>query len=187
MATDPLHEKGKTLEDIFFAERDRELIAALRQKAAREQATIDLAALTGISDRAVLDRVTSLGVSPDTLAAFTLVPLLQVAWADGTLDHKEREAILIEATAIGLHEGSAGHQLLAGWLHREPEPSLFDAWKAYHAALAPHLSDADKAKLRGELLERAKRIARASGGVLGIGAVGKAEAEVIEKLEAMLA
>lgn len=186
MATDPLHEKGKVLEDIFFAERDRQLIAALKQKADQEQAAVDLGALTGIGDTAVLGRLVGLGVTPDSLAAFALVPLLCVAWADRMLDKAEREAILIEAAAGGLTEGSAGHQLLSGWLSREPNERLVDAWRSYHASLAPHLSDAERAALKASLLEGAQRIARASGGLFGLGSISADEAEALRRLEALL-
>lgn len=184
--SDVLKDRGQALEDIFFAERDRELIAALKEKAEREKAVVDLARITGIDDAAVLDRITGLGVRPDTLTAVSVVPLLFVAWADDTLDPAEREAILTEALDMGLHRDAPAYQLLESWLTRAPNPELFDAWKAYHAELVGHLGADERARLRDELLVKARRIARASGGMLGFGAVSGEEGQAIQRLEALL-
>ena len=92
--TDTLHERGKALEDMFFAERDRKLINALRDAAAKEQAAVDIGNLTGVSDTSVLQTIAGLGVTAETLAAFSLVPLLHVAWSDKVLDASERDALI---------------------------------------------------------------------------------------------
>lgn len=186
MSNDALHARGKTLEDLFFEERDRELLRKLREKAEAEQAVADLAGLTGVQNTAVLSRIVAIGVQPHTLAAFSLVPLLYVAWADRVLDAKEREAILVEARALGLTEDSGAFKLLEGWLSREPQDELFEAWKAFHGVLEPHLSASDKAEIKADLVEKARRIARASGGLLGVGAVSGAERTAIERLESLL-
>lgn len=184
--TDHLHARGKALEDIFFAERDRKLIEAMREKAALDQTALDLAQVTGVADSGVLHVVAALGVSPETLAAFSLVPLLHVAWSDTLLDTGERDAILVEAVNGGVFRGSAAYALLEGWLTRAPEPELYAAWKAYHAALAPKLSEAERAAFKASLMERARRIARASGGLFGLGSVSADETEAIRKLEELL-
>lgn len=184
--TDTLHERGRALEDLFFAERDRKLIQALRDAADRDQAAMDIGSATGVADTSVLQTVAALGVTAETLAAFSLVPLLQVAWSDTVLDASERDAILVEAVAGGVFRGSAAYALLEGWLTRAPEPKLFDAWKAYHQALLPKLSVDDRAKLKADLIEKARRIARASGGLFGLGSVSADEREALRKLEELL-
>jgi hypothetical protein len=185
--TDTLHERGKALEDMFFAERDRKLINALRDAAAKEQAAVDIGNITGVSDTSVLQTIAGLGVTSETLAAFSLVPLLHVAWSDKVLDSSERDAILVEAVAGGVFRGSAAYSLLEGWLTRAPEPKLFDTWKAYHQALMPKLSESDRAQLKADLIEKARRIARASGGLFGLGSVSADEREALRKLEELLA
>lgn len=186
MASDSLHDRGKTLEDIFFAERDRQLIQALKDKAAKDKAAVDLGKLTGIQSAEVLAKVAGLGVTADSLAAFAIVPLLYVAWADSVLDTAEREAILLEAAAMGLDDDSPGYTLLQGWLTREPHPELFTAWRTFHAALAPHLSETERASLKTDLMDKARRIARSSGGLLGLGSVSADEREALRKLDELL-
>ncbi len=184
--TDALHARGKTLEDLFFEERDRELLARLRKKAEAEQTLTDLRGVTGIQNQAVLERIVGLGVKPETLSAFSLVPLLHVAWADRELDPAERAAILVEAEAMGLAHDSAAFGLLQAWLERGPSDDLFEAWQSFHTSLAPHLSAEERAQIRDDLTEKARRIARASGGVLGIGAVSGVEKAALERIEALL-
>lgn len=185
--TDTLHERGKALEDMFFAERDRKLIQALRDAAAKDQAALDIGNVTGVADLSVLHNVAALGVTAETLAAFSLVPLLHVAWSDKVLDASERDAILVEAVAGGVFRGSTAYTMLEGWLTRAPEPKLFDAWRAYHQALLPKLSADDRTKLKADLHEKARRIARASGGLFGLGSVSAEEREALRKLDELLA
>lgn len=187
MSTDALHDRGKTLEDLFFADRDRQLILAMKEKAARQQAALDLGALTGIQSPEVLASLADLGLTPDTLAAFAIVPLLYVAWADDVLDDGEATAILLEARALGMREDGPGYGLLQSWLSRAPRPELFDAWRAYHQALRPHLTVVERKALHDDLLEKARRIARSSGGLFGLGSVSADEREALRKLEELLA
>lgn len=184
--SDILHERGKALEDIFFAERDRQLLAALKAAADREAAAAQLGALTGVHDAALLARVAELGLSPATFAAFSIVPLLFVAWGDELLDTAEREAILVEAAAMGILPGSPAAALLEGWLQRAPQAGLVEAWKAFHVALAATVSPADRAAFAAATLARAERIARASGGLLGIGAVSSGERAALTELRGLL-
>ena len=84
--SDALTERGRALEDMFFAARDQERVAALRARAELEGAAASLSQQTLVEDEAVLHRVVGLGVTVETLAAFSVVPLLYVAWGDRVLD-----------------------------------------------------------------------------------------------------
>lgn len=184
--SDLLSERGRALEDKFFAERDRQLLDAIRQKAEAEEATAALGQQTGVNDGPLLTKLVKLGVRVDTLAAFAVVPLLHVAWGDDVLDASERQAILLEATASGLSGDSPAYQLLEGWLTRSPNPDLFEAWRAFHADLVPLLTKEDRAALADDLLSRCERVARASGGVFGIGAVSSGERAALAQLRSLL-
>lgn len=183
---DLLEQRGKALEDMFFEEHDRQLIAALKAKAAREHAALELGRHTGISDAAVLKRVAELGLTVETLAAFSVMPMIYVAWGDDDLDSAEKSAILLEATAVGIDADSAAYQLLESWLTRAPNQALIDAWKSFHEALASQLTVDERAALKGQIMEKAMRIARASGGFLGIGSVSDDEQAAIARLDALL-
>jgi len=60
-----------------------------------------LAEASGLTDIDLVDRLVGLGIRASTLAALTLVPLIEVAWADDRMEAKERDAILAAAAATG--------------------------------------------------------------------------------------
>src|SRR3954468_6960514 len=87
----------------------------------------ELRRASGMTDDAVLDKLVGLGLRANTIAALSLVPLIQVAWADGTVQDNERTAILQGAHGRGLEQGSAGYELLQSWLKKQPGGELLDA------------------------------------------------------------
>lgn len=185
--SDSIKERGRALEGLFFAERERDLLNRIRARQTQEQSIEELMELTGIRDRGVLRSVTDQGVTPESLAAFSVVPMLAVAWGDGVLDHHERSTIMLEAVALGIEQDSAGFLLLSSWTLRNPSRDLVGAWTQFTKALVPLLSDEAKAHMKVDVLHRARRVARSSGGVLGFGTVSKPEREVLADLEALFA
>ena len=83
-----LRDRGKSLEDEFFRREDRRLMERLKELKTAEATREALAQALGITRSAVLQELTELGVSAETVAALFTVPLVEVAWADGTLDAK---------------------------------------------------------------------------------------------------
>lgn len=186
MSTDSLGDRGKALESKFFHDREAEQIARLRNQRSKDAAVSELAEITGFVDQGVLRKIVDLGVTPMTLAAFSIVPMLHVAWSDRVLDAAERKSILLEATSAGLKSTSPAYALLESWLTEKPNPDLFDAWREYHLALAQHLSDEERAVLKSEIVAKAEKVARASGGILGIASVSSEERQALTELEKVL-
>lgn len=179
-----LADRRRGLEEAFFAEQDAALRRRLRDadeaKARREA----LSAASGITDAAVLDKIAGLGLGGETLAALSVVPLVAVAWADGEMDARERDAVVSGAERSGLAEGSAAHRLLEGWLTQRPPPELLSAWTDYVAALSPTLGADARDALKAGVLGRARAVAEAAGGFYGLGPrVSEAERAVLSKLE----
>jgi len=174
---------GRSLEDAFFLERDRQLIARkaeLRKMAETKEA---LASVSGIKDPEVLDFLVKLNVRPETVAALSMVPLVEVVWADGKVDDQERQVVLDFARQQGIPEGSVVGELLGRWLEQRPEPALLAAWQLYIEALCERLSAHQRQHLKDELLRNVRAAAEASGGFLGIGKISSAEKAVLAKLE----
>lgn len=183
-APDNLQGRGRNLEEEFFHREDQRLIARLREKRETESAREALSKATGIANPAVLDKLMALGIQPETVAALSLVPLVEVAWADGSLDEKERQAVLAAARESGLAPESAEYALLETWSKRRPEAKLLTAWTHLVQGLCEKLSPDEVAKLKSGLLQRAQLVARASGGTLGLGSkVSSAESAVLKQLE----
>lgn len=185
--TQVLADRKKALEEQFFARQERELVEQMRRKAAQTDRREALAEASGIQDPEILDRLVALDLDGATVAALGLVPLVEMAWADGAVHEREREAVLRAAEQAGTTRETAAHVLLESWLDRRPEPALLDAWKDYAGALAASLPGAERQALRHDLLDRARTVAEAAGGFLGVGKVSDAEEAVLEELEAALA
>ena len=186
MAGEPeiLRERGRSLEEEFFRREDARLRENLRQAAQRESAREALERASGIKNPTVIDRLIGLDVQPETVTALSLVPLVMVAWADGSLDADERAAILERVDATEFAPGSPARALLEGWLARKPDPKLLDAWAQLVAGLGEQMSGEEVAALKAGLLDRSRAVAGASGGFLGLGSkISSAEAAVIAGLE----
>lgn len=175
-----LGDRRKTLEETFFAKENAKLRKALREKEEAKNKKEALSAASGITDDVVLEQLVVLNIGSDTLAALSLVPLVEVAWADGTMDDSERIAILSAAEDAGLSGESAA--LLDGWLATRPSYKVLSAWKDYVSALASTMDAGAKDKLKQELLGRARAVAESAGGFLGIGKISSEEEDKLEEL-----
>jgi hypothetical protein len=177
-----LRDRGKALEDEFFHRQNQRLIERLSELKAAESTRDALAKASGITTPAVLEELIKLGIRAETIAALSIVPLLEVAWADGTLDAKERRAVI---DAAGVAPGSTAAALIEAWLDRRPDPQLFTAWTHLVQAMCEQLGPAGAAELKTGLLERAAAVAAASGGRFGLGSrVSSSEAGALARLEA---
>lgn len=181
-----LREPGRALEQEFFT-----ISASLHEELGRERVAWEeraqLSLASGISDEGVLRLLVDMDVSLDVLSAMALVPLVEVAWADGRMDPKEREAILRAAEAHGVQAGSPAHALVSGWLGRRPRPVMMQAWESYIQAVLEPLLEEERDDLRRALVGRAREVARAAGGFLGFGAISEEEEAVLERLERAMA
>jgi hypothetical protein len=183
MAEEFLGDRRRVLEEEFFRKQEQAVLNQLRTAQAQESAQEALAAATGVRDRAVLDKLSTLGITSDTLLALGLVPLVAIAWADGVLDDKERSAIVANLGAAGMVADSPAGQLVQSWLSSPPPASMLEAWSSYTSALAAALSPTERHNLRDSVLGRTRAVAEAAGGFLGFGKrVSQAEEELLEKL-----
>jgi uncharacterized membrane protein YkoI len=107
MSEEFLGDRRKALEEEFFAKQNQRLLRQFRETMAVKAKHEALAAASGITDAAVLEQLAAVDLSSETMAALALVPLVEVAWADGTLDAKEHSALLAAAEDAGLSQDSA--------------------------------------------------------------------------------
>jgi hypothetical protein len=178
-----LEERGRALENQFYDKQNHEKIAAMKSQLDSQTSKDELRKVSGMTDDAVLDKLVHLGLAANTIAALSLVPLIQVAWADGAVQDNERTAILQGAHGKGLDKGSPGYELLESWLAKRPSDELIDAWEAYIKALVGQLSDEQNRLLKNQIVGFAKMVAAAAGGFLGIGKVSASEEKVLHRIE----
>jgi hypothetical protein len=182
-----LEERGRALENQFFDKENQQKLAAMKDKLDVQGTREELRKASGMADDAVLDQLVTLGLRANTIAALSLVPLIEVAWADGKIQDNERTAILQGAHGKGLETGTAGYELLQTWLAKPPREELFVAWEAYIKALAAQLNDEQNRLLRNQIVGFAKMVAAAAGGILGFGKVSASEDKVLHRIEGVFA
>lgn len=187
MADNTLEERGRALENQFFDKENKQKLAAMKSKLESQQSKEELRKASGMSDEAVLDKLVALGLRANTIAALSLVPLIYVAWADGSIQDNERTAILQGAHGKGLEQGTDGYELLQSWLSRKPSEELFTAWEAYIKALAGQLNDEQNRLLKNQIVGFAKMVATSAGGILGFGKVSGDEEKVLSRIEGAFA
>ena len=178
-----LKEKAKALEDSFFALENAKLLQQLREESAKEEKRKEFREYLNIESEEIIDALVELEVEPETLVAFSMVPLVEVAWADGEIQPKERDAIIKAAVERGVEEGSPTCDLLRNWLQTKPDPRLLEVWRSYIDELKESLGERSRAHLKSGTMGRARAIAEAAGGFLGVASISPAEKEMLEKLE----
>ena len=183
MSSEFLEDRKNALEKAFFTEQNQQALERIREKSAAKVRRAALAEASGITDESVLTALDAAGISVETLTALSLIPLVAVAWADGTMDEGERAAI--QKASAQTHQDGEAQTLLEGWLTAPPEASLIETWKNYIQALQSNLSTADRHILRDRLIGGAREVAEAAGGFLGFGnKVSGEEAAVLDELAA---
>lgn len=186
MSEDAFQRRRQGFEEEFFKRKNEDLRRKLKEAFDKESAREDLRHLTGITDESVIDTLLAMSVSRETLAAFALLPLVEVAWADGSLDEPEQSAILAAAAEHGIAPGSTGHAALGDLLRRAPDEAARKAWHAWVAEMGKKLAPTDRRRVREDLLRRARVVAEASGGILGMAPISAKEQAVLDAIAAAL-
>ncbi len=188
---DVLKDRGRGEEADYFRKQDQKLLQKMRERAALEDVAGALADKLRVDDAELLKRVIDLGLTRDTGAAILLVPLVQVAWAEGSVSPKEREVVFEIAASRGIEAGSAAHQQLTSWLEKRPSDALFEtALEVMKSGIAVLPDDEREERVR-DIVGACTRVAEASGGglgkILGIktGVVGQ-ESAVLDAIGAKL-
>lgn len=183
MESELLRKQGRRLEDAFFLENDRKLIDQLHKMQKMKESMASLEMVSGIKNEAILKKLVELDIRPEIVAAITLVPIIEVAWADGKLDEKEKNAIL----KISAEHFGADHKipeiLITEWLTQKPAAQMLDAWVHYLQGLVELMSPEETAALKKTLLSQAREVAEASGGFLGLNKISAQEEKMLKGLE----
>ena len=128
----------------------------------------------GIVDDAIVQRLQALGYTAETVILIRLIPLIAVAWADGSATENEREAIRAEAQAHGIQSGTPADRQLEEWLTIAPS-------EAFQDASVQILAASTSGDLAG-VLTACRKVASASGGFLGFGAISRREQDILDRL-----
>jgi tellurite resistance protein len=159
-------------EEAYFKQQEIEQRRKLREKleaAAHELAEKHAIAESLKTSESLAERIKALGFSGATARVFDLLPLVHVAWADGTVQKAERAAILKVLEARGVQPGSEGFQLLESLLEERPS----DEYMSESLGVLKELVGGGG--VGSDVVGLCEQVASASGGFLGI--VGKVSGE----------
>ncbi len=183
---DFLDDRRRASEDDYFRKKDRELVEKMRAAAAADRAKSELSARTGLSDPALLAELAALGFTPETVSVLPLVPIVEMAWAEGGVTAAERTQLVTLARSRGIAEGSPADRQLSEWLSRQPSPAVFERATRLIRAMLDTGSPASGTLTADELIKYSENIAAASGGILGLGKVSADERATLARIVAAL-
>ena len=177
-------ERRRALEEGHFRIRNEALLAHLREQAREAKEVQALEEASGVGDESLLDELVRHGITTETLPAFLLLPLVDVAWADGKMDDYERRALLEDPGARGLKPGSAAAEMFAGWLAERPSWELIRFWEEFNKDACQLLTSDARDAVEADMLRRAKAVAKASGAFLGFGpSVSREEHRELDRIK----
>jgi hypothetical protein len=160
-----LYRTARVLENRFYFAENRVLVDELNRLKQEEETVGALAKVSDIADLAVLKELVRLGVRPETIAALCLVPVIEVAWADGSIDARELEAFVKGAEKNG---SETSLRIIQAWLRKKPDDALLQAWRHYVTGLRGIMEKEVHTQLCRDIMKHATDVARASGGFLGL-------------------
>ena len=184
MSREIIKERERAFEYEFCQKVDQEFPQPRGEKLHVNERLQALADATGIVDQSVLLELDEIGINSNFVGALSLYPLVYVAWADGRIGKRERAAVLQAVETQGHSRGSASYHLLEHWLENPPSQNLFTAWKDYVTAILDTMSSPGaKLTLEDSLMKLVRRVAEASGGILGVHTISDVEEAAMAELE----
>lgn len=179
--------KGTAGEELYFHQKEAELFERLRHGFELEAERQRIGDAIGVADQSILRNLQDLGYTRDTIMLLPLVPLVQVAWADGELTLRESERIRELAHIRGLGEGTPAFDLLEAWLRRRPSDEFFLKTLRVIRNLLSALHQDELETVKQDLISCCTYIARGSGAILSLGnRIGCAEQKLLADIAAAL-
>ena len=175
-------DRRKAQEDEYFRRQDKALIEKLQQRGRDEATRRRMAEQSGVADQEILRDLQALGYTPETLMLLHVVPLVQMAWAEGSVSDSERDLIVQAARTRGVDKDSAADRQLAAWLADRPSDELFAKTLRAIGAILESRPPEERDATQKDLVARVTAIASASGGILGFGKVSPQEQQVLARI-----
>ena len=180
MVDDPLSGKKRAHEEDYFQKKDLELIEKARRQAQAQQQLRELGERVGVTDPEISRELAELGFTPETVKLLPLMPVLEMAWAEGGVTPEERKMVVEVARARGVEDGSAADSQLTEWLDRRPEESVFRrAGRLIGALFVPGTRFT---LTPDDIIKYCEAIADASGGIFGIRRVSSDERATLGRI-----
>ena len=170
-----LNERGHALEEEYFWNKEKALIERLREEGRKTTERQTLSDRLETDDETLTSELQAAGITPQTLALLHLVPLIEVAWAEGEVTDRERQLIIAMAERRGAVPGDEVHLRLNQLLAHRPDDAFYDVALKGERALLARMSVDARAEALEDLEKRCAAIAETAGGILGMGAISPEE------------
>jgi hypothetical protein len=157
------------LEEEYFRKKEQELLEQIRRHTALQAEREELAEAMGIADEAILATLREMGYTRETVGLLHLVPLVQVAWASGSVTPRERELVLRLSEWRGVQKDGPAWEQLNNWLDERPLDDFFLKTLRIIRLLLDFQTMKERVTGRTGLISFCIRIANASGGFMGVG------------------
>jgi hypothetical protein len=177
---DPSDRKKRAKEEEYFQKKDRELIEQMRQRAKAQQQLRELGEQVGVTDPELSRELVDLGFTLETVKLLPLIPILEMAWAEGGVTDAERKLVVDLARGRGIDVGSAADRQLESWLAVRPEDGVFRRAGRLISALFEAGGRFDFTQ--DDIIKYSEAIAEASGGLFGIRRVSSDERATLSRI-----
>jgi hypothetical protein len=181
---DAFAERGRALEEEYFHRKQKELVDMMRRVAAADETHRDLIARTGLEDPEMLQELEALGFTPETVGLLPMMPVVEMAWASGSVTDAERKLVIELARSRGIQEGSVADSQLTKWLGQRPSTDVFTRARHLVRAMLTLVGHAEGALSPDELVKYCEAVASASGGILGLHRISADERALLTTIEA---
>lgn len=128
------------------------------------------------------ERMTKLGLGPDTIEALRYAPIAAVAWASGRVTEREHVIAVTPLLTSDLFHEPEAVQKFREWLSKRPSADLMALWEDF---MTDSLMNGDLEEEQGfgqHLHQLATRIALASGGLLDQGDICVGEQRILDRI-----
>lgn len=180
---DRLPERGRSSEAAWAHREEQAAFARLRDlRFGEDVGDVDLrrmATVTGVRDEGILQTLRALGFTGDSVALVFLIPAVRMAWLEGGVTRRERATVLDMARAGGIMPGAAEYRRLESWLDEQPPPSFYTDTLGVLSRMFDALPVEQATELRNRVRLSCERVARRSGGFLGIGSIAPEERDLL--------
>lgn len=181
MPIEPSSEEEKYFAAVE-ADARRKLRESLEDNARHLEQNAQIAAALATDDQALADQIRKLGFDGENAKVFDLLPLVHVAWADGSIQRGERAAILKILAGRGIAQGTEPFRMIEALLEeRPPDGFMRQSLALLKRVVASRGGGAD------EIVDLCMKVAAASGGILGLGSrIGEDEKALIAAISVEL-
>jgi hypothetical protein len=178
------------LEASYFQRQDARLIEKLRRNAELDEIAAALVEKLHVDNPDLLVRARHLGITAETAPALFLAPLVQVAWAEGSVGAAECKAVLRQARGRGLGPSSTAYHQLQEWLRNRPPEAIFTTALEVIRSGFSVLSSWEREERIERLVDACREVALAPKGIaplFGLGrTVSRVESDMVASIDAEL-